>query len=196
MPARRPSTPPSPPCLPPPLLARVPGSVLWCVRSRDLFAPALALVGLHPDRVVYAETWREGDVLPAMEEGLRTRGLAGVVGEVVRMSLTASRRLQLAAEGSGVTALVIRRWRQRSAPAEEEPTAALTRWQVSPASSNALPVPGLARARWLIALTRARGAPSSSWIVVAPDAQGRLALPADLGHRPAAQERPRWRALG
>ena len=37
------------------ILARNKGPVLWCVRRRDLFAPALAAVGLHPDRVIYAE---------------------------------------------------------------------------------------------------------------------------------------------
>ena len=73
------------------------GPVLWCLRGRDLFAPALARIGLHPDRVIYCETWKDGDVLPAMEEGLRCTGLAGVVGEVTRLSLTASRRLQLCA---------------------------------------------------------------------------------------------------
>jgi protein ImuA len=87
------------------ILARLKGPVLWCLRGRDLFAPALARVGLHPDRVVYCETWND-EVLPAMEEGLRCAGLAAVVGEVVRLPLTASRRLQLAAEQSGVTALV------------------------------------------------------------------------------------------
>jgi hypothetical protein len=33
------------------ILARLPGPVIWCLHSRDLFAPALARVGLHPDRV-------------------------------------------------------------------------------------------------------------------------------------------------
>jgi protein ImuA len=51
------------------VLARIPGPVLWCLRGRDLFAPALARVGLHPDRVIYCETWKDRDVLPAMEEG-------------------------------------------------------------------------------------------------------------------------------
>ena len=60
----------------------MPGPVLWCLRGRDLFAPALARVGLHPDRVIYCETWKDRDVLPAMEEGLECNGLAGVVGEV------------------------------------------------------------------------------------------------------------------
>src|SRR5580704_1248034 len=93
------------------ILARMQGPVLWCLRGRDLFAPALARVGLNPNRVIICETWKDRDVLPAMEEGLKCAGLAGVVGEVTRLSLTASRRLQLCAGQSGVTALVIRRWR-------------------------------------------------------------------------------------
>ena len=86
------------------ILARLQGPVLWCLHSRDLFAPALARVGLHPDRIIFCETWKDAEILPAMEEGLRMRGLAGVVGELNRMSLTPSRRLQLAAETSGVPA--------------------------------------------------------------------------------------------
>ena len=38
------------------ILARLKGPVLWCLASRDLFAPALARAGLHPDRVTYAKT--------------------------------------------------------------------------------------------------------------------------------------------
>ena len=79
------------------VVARLAGPVLWCLRVRDLFAPALARIGLHPDRVIYCETWNDREVLPAMEEGLKCRGLAAVVGEATRLSLTASRRLQLAA---------------------------------------------------------------------------------------------------
>jgi protein ImuA len=84
------------------ILARLKGPVLWCLHSRDLFAPALARVGLHPDRIIFCETWKDAEILPVMEEGLRMRGLAGVVGELNRISLTPSRRLQLAAEASGV----------------------------------------------------------------------------------------------
>src|SRR5215204_4148144 len=52
-------------------------------------------VGLHPDRVIYAETRRESEVLAAAEEGLRHKGLAGVVAEVARLGLTASRAFSL-----------------------------------------------------------------------------------------------------
>jgi protein ImuA len=178
------------------ILARLPGQALWCLKGRDLFAPALSGVGLTPDRVLFVETWRDMDVLPAMEEGLRHRGPAAVVGEVARLSLTASRRLQLAAEERGVLALVIRRWRATTEHACE-PSAAATRWQVSPAPAPALPSPGLGRARWRIELLRAKGAAPRSWILEAPDAKGRLRCPSDLADRSLpAKIRPPRAALG
>ena len=122
------------------ILARLPGPVLWCLRGRDLFAPALARVGLHPDRVIYCETWKDRDVLPAMEEGLRCKGLAGVVGEATHLSLNTSRRLQLCAGESGVTALLIRRWRHAGEKEQAtEPNAAATRWRITPSPSPAGP---------------------------------------------------------
>ena len=176
------------------ILARLDGPVLWCLHSRDLFAPALARVGLHPDRVVYCETWRDAEVLPAMEEGLRHRGLAGVVGELTRMALTPSRRLQLAAEGSGVTALVVHRLCAGEA-AEPEPSAARTRWRVAPAPSEGTNR-RMGRPRWRLDLQRCRGGAPGAWIVEACDAQGRLAVPAVLADRPAAPERVQRRAAG
>jgi protein ImuA len=167
------------------LAARLGGSVLWCLRRRDLFAPGLSAAGLHPDRILFVETWRESDVLPVLEEGLRGSGLAAVVGEVARFGLTPSRRLQLAAERSGVTALVLRRW--RAAAPEAEPTAAATRWRVTPAPSSPLPAPGVGRARWHVELLRCRGAEPRSWLLEACDAQGRLALSPDLADRPHPQ---------
>jgi hypothetical protein len=72
------------------VFARMAGSVLWCLRARDLFARALAGAGLHPDRVIYAEAGDEQTVLLCLEKGLRHGGLAGVVGETSRLSLTAA----------------------------------------------------------------------------------------------------------
>ena len=167
--------------------ARLPGPILWCLRGRDLFAPALARIGLHPDRVIYCETWKDRDVLPAMEEGLRCKGLAGVVGEVTRLSLNASRRLQLAAGESGVTALVIRRWCGQSA---DEPNAAATRWRVSPHPSPGTAFDGMPRQSWHVELVRVRGGEPHSWVLEACDAQGHLAVPAALAKRPAAAEVP------
>ncbi len=179
------------------ILARLKGPVLWCLKRRDLFAPALASVGLHPDRVIYAETRREIDILAAMEEGLRHRGLAGVVGEVARLGLTPSRRLQLTSESSGVTAFVLRRSSNDAERASAaEPSAAATRWRVTAAPSRPLPSPGIGRARWLVELTRCRGAEANSWLLEACDAKGCLALPADLADRSHPQERGRCFAVG
>jgi protein ImuA len=171
------------------ILARIEGPVFWCLRWCDLFAPALDLAGLHPDRVIHVEAGSDTNVLLAMEECLRHPGLAGVVGEVAKLSTTASKRLQLAAEGSGVTALVFR----RAAPVDivAEGTAAVTRWRVLAAPSALLGIPSLGRPRWDVRLERVRGGEPKTWIVEACDAQGRLALPARLVDRPAAAEERR-----
>jgi protein ImuA len=64
------------------IVSRLKGPVLWCLNRRDLFAPGLMNAGLHPDRVIYAESFRERDILATMDEGLREKGLAAVIGEV------------------------------------------------------------------------------------------------------------------
>lgn len=168
------------------ILARIDGPVLWCLRWRDLYAPALHLAGLHPDRVIYVEAGSDTNVLLAMEECLRHAGIAGVVGEIAKYSTTASKRLQLAAESSGVAAFVFR----RASKVEQLPegTAAVTRWRILAAPSEDLGIPSLGRARWRVELERVRGGNPHSWIVEACDATGRVALPAALVDRPAAAE--------
>lgn len=168
------------------ILARLDGPVLWCLRWRDLFAPALHLAGLHPDRVIHVEAGSDANVLLAMEECLRHPGLAGVVGELTKYSTTASKRLQLAAEGSGVAAFVFRR---SSRPEQAvEGTAAVTRWRITAAPSEDLGIPSLGRPRWRVELERVRGGNPHAWIVEGCDAQGRIGLPAALVNGPAAQE--------
>ena len=173
--------------------------VLWVLQQRDLFAPALAGVGLHPDRVIYAEADRPATVLLVLEDALRHRGLAGVVGELSgRLTLTASRRLQLAAEATGTPAFALRRSRRHDDPALAEPCAAVTRWRVSslpspPPLPLAPDVPGLGRARWRLDLLRCRGGEAKSWIVEATNAQGRLGLPDEFPDRPAEEQPGRTR---
>jgi protein ImuA len=208
------------------IAARTRGRVLWCVTRQDLFAPAIASAGLAPGRVIYVEAEDEKTVLACFEEGLRhgrghgglysghsgglLGGLGAVVAEVARLSMTASRRLQLAAEGSGAIGIAIRRrpashhTRGRGTAvqgnAEEEhaadfgqPTAAVTRWRVSTLPSAPLPVAGVGRARWRLELIRSRGGESACFDVEACDAQGRLALSSDLVHRPGQEATRRRR---
>jgi protein ImuA len=168
------------------ILARMEGTVFWCLHWRDLFAPALSLAGLHPDRIIFVEAGSDTNVLTAMEECLRHPGLGGVVGELKKMTLTASRRLQLAAEQSGVPAFAFRRVSPVEALAEG--SAAVTRWRVRAAPSETLGIPSLGRPRWELALERARGGDPKLWTVEACDAQGRIGLPLDVAHRPRQAE--------
>jgi protein ImuA len=177
--------------------ARTRGKVFWCITRPDLFAPALAQAGLMPDRVIYVEAGDEKSVLMCFEEGLRHGGLGAVVAEVARLSMTASRRLQLAAEGSGTIGLAIRRWRRPAEAAEfGQPTASVTRWRVSALPATPLPVPGVGRPRWQLELIRSRAGESANFEVEACDAKSRLALPSDLLHGPAEKDIGRRRASG
>ncbi len=168
------------------IVARTSGVVLWCVTRADLFAPALSQAGLDPDRVIQVEAGDEKTVLACAEEGLRHGGLGGVVAEVARLPMAASRRLQLAAETSGTIGIAVRRWRRAAEVADfGQPTAAVTRWRVTALPSTPLPVPGIGRARWYVELIRSRAGECADFEVEACDAAGRLALPADLADRSA-----------
>ena len=170
------------------IAARTKGQVLWCLTRADLFAPALAQAGLNPDRVIYFEAGNEKALLAAFEEGLRYGGLGAVVAELSQLNLTQSRRLQLAAETSGAIGLAVRRWnRSESARVFGLPNAATTRWRIGLLPSSPLPVRGVGRARWRLDLMRCRGGEAAQFDVEACDVQGRLALPAQLVHRPIDQ---------
>ena len=165
------------------IAARTKGKVLWCITRPDLFAPSLAQAGLKSDRVIYLEGGDDKTVLACFEEGLRHGGLGAVVGEVARLPMTASRRLQIAAEGSGGIGIALRRWRRQAEASDfGQPTAATTRWRISVIPSTPLPVPGVGRPRWLVELIRCRAGESADFELEACDDTGRLALPSDLVH--------------
>lgn len=175
--------------------------VLWCLHQRDLYGAGLVAYGLDPRRLVLAATARDEDILWAIEEGLRTPSLAAVVGEVGRLPMVAGRRLQLAAERSGVTAFLLRRWRNGEAAAAERdrPSAALTRWRITALPSidtssrrNPLLQKGregigwVGRPRWRVELLRCRGGVPGLWEVEAADATGHVCVSPALADRPAA----------
>ncbi|MEH7840007.1 ImuA family protein [Rhizobium laguerreae] len=159
------------------IAARTRGPIVWCLTRPDLFFPALAEVGLHPDRVIFVESDKEEDVLANMEEGLSFGGLGAVVGELVRLPMVSSRRLQLAAERTGTMALAVRRWRRQTEANDfGQPTASTTRWRVSVMPSEELPVPGVGRAQWLLELMRVKAGECAEFLVRACDDKGRLDL--------------------
>ena len=164
------------------------GMVLWCCKQAGthgagFYGPGLAQVGLKPEQMLTVTAQNDGAILGAMEEGLRHPILACVVGEVERLDLTASRRLQLAAEKSGVTALVLRtashyQWARRRR--ETEPIAAASRWRITPLPSTRHVIPEAGRARWRLELLQSRSGATGEWTVEAPDAQGYLCLSAPV----------------
>ena len=169
------------------LAGRFAGPVLWCVMASsrtELYGPGLAAFGLDTRRLVIARCASRQDMLWAMEEGLRDPALAVVVGEPDRtVALTASRRLQLAAETGGATGLVLRRGAEEGALA---PSAVFSRWQ-----ADLAPAQGV---RWRLDLLRCRGEMHGPWSRTWPktwtvdwcDATRDLTLVPGAGHRPAA----------
>jgi protein ImuA len=180
------------------LLARLgSGAALWCMKRPDLYGPGLIAHGLDPSRLVVVSAPRDEDILWAVEEGLRSPGLAAVVGEIARLPLVAGRRLQLAAEHSGVTAFLLRRWRNGAEAARERgrPSAAVTRWRIAAIPAREVNDPRLRQLigtpRWRVELLRCRGGVPAQWIVESgevevADATGHVRLSPELADRPAA----------
>jgi protein ImuA len=166
------------------IAGRLKKPVLWCAKNTSLYGPGLAGIGLPPQRLLIARLHKDKDALAAMEEGLRHGFLGVVIGEVERCDLTASRRLQLAAEKSGVMALLLRQPAQRHA---DDAISAASRWRIAAAPSAPHIIPQAGRAQWRLDLVRSRYGTTGSWIVEAPDAQGYLHLPAGLDDRGTAQ---------
>jgi len=146
-----------------------PGTLLWCRRPSGVFdAPpyAAALAAwFDPARLLVVTARRDEDVFWAMEEGLRCPGIAAVLGETRATDATAGRRLSLAAEKSGVPALLLR---PQPAPPQ---SVCVTRWRIASAPSRSTPgLHDVGAARWRLELRRNRfGAPSvaeiPSWLV-------------------------------
>jgi protein ImuA len=180
------------------LLARLRrGPVLWCLKRPDLYGPGLLAHGLDPARLVIATAPRDEDILWAIEEGLRAPGLAAVVGEIGRLPLVAGRRLQLAAERSGITAFLLRRWRnsEDASRERERPSAAVTRWRIAALPARDIDDPRLrqliGQPRWRVELLRCRGGVPAQWVVESgdmevADATGHVRLSPELADRPAA----------
>lgn len=137
--------------------------ILW-LRQREaeattgrIHAPGLAEMGLDPARFILGIAGDAALLLKAAGDSLRCAGLGAVVIEPWRagraVDLTISRRLALAAEQSGVTALLLR------TDAAPSPSAAQTRWEVRAAESGVFPANAPGMPAIDIILLRHRGGP-------------------------------------
>lgn len=166
------------------LLARTGGTVLWIAAERDgllAWPPGLARCGLAPANLILVRAERWSDALWAMEEALRCPAVTGALLALEpnpgagggRLDLTATRRLQLAAETGGALGLLL-----RPDMACAEPTAAATRWRIGSLGAE----DGLDDPRWQLELLRVRGGrPGGPWAVTWRAAAGRLDLDEETG---------------
>lgn len=118
------------------------GPLLWLrqdggVRAAGaLYGPGLADLGFDPARLIEVVAPDEPALLRAAGDSVRCPQVAALLIEPWKAArgfdLTASRRLAVAAEKSGVTVLLLR------AEAEPGPSAAYSRWRVRSRGSEAL----------------------------------------------------------
>jgi protein ImuA len=106
------------------------------------YGPGLQAAGIDPAMLLLVQCRTQQDVLWVLEEALKSKALAAVIGEVGAVDLTASRRLVLAAREYNTQGLLL--VRTASMPS----SAAYSRWKVEPAVSNGAPfdvrAPGIA----------------------------------------------------
>ncbi|QDG75250.1 ImuA family protein [Labrenzia sp. PHM005] len=128
--------------------------------SGHFHGAGLLAFGIDPARLIVVRAKRLDELLWCLEEGASCSALAAVFGEVQGeqrpVGLTASRRIALRSGRSTVPVILLRHG------AVEEPTAALTRWQIAPAASRPPefleegPHAGLGAPAWTVNLTRNR----------------------------------------
>jgi protein ImuA len=144
------------------------GWTAWITQDADLYAPGLAALGLDLRRLMLVAARRDAEVCWALEEALRSRSLRAVVGEIGAVSLTATRRLQLAAEQAGTPCFLLRRWRTQALAqrCRGQPIAAATRWRISSVPNAAQEImPELGRMKCRADLWRCRNGQPASWIM-------------------------------
>jgi protein ImuA len=143
-------------------------SLVWIAEDMALaesgapYGPGLEAFGLAAERLLTVAVAHTRDLLWTMEEVLRCRAVAAVIGELRHgeIDMVAVRRLSLAASESGPLALLL-----RASPPRDASTAA-TRWVVRAAPHEC----------FAARLTRNRRGPLGSWILQWSDDDGRFLL--------------------
>lgn len=153
-----------------------------------LHAAGLRDLGLDPDTLVLGIVRDEAALLRAAADAARCAGLGMVLveawGRAPGIDLTATRRLMLAAEASGVTAVLLR------IGATPVPSAAATRWSIAAAPSVALEADAPGHPAFDIELLRRRGGPSGQRWRVEWNRDARLFAPLPIGDARAGDPAP------
>jgi protein ImuA len=137
------------------------GAAIWISASRTLFPASLKRFGVEPHRIIFVDLKHERDALYAIEEALKCKQIAAVVGEIKNIGFKESRRLQLAAEQSRVTGLLI-----RHQPKIINTIACVSRWRItSLPGALAEGMPGVGFPRWNVELLKVRNGKPGKWQV-------------------------------
>ena len=131
------------------------------------YGPGLASYGLNPAKLLLVQVPNAKEALRAAEESLRCQALSVVLlepwGDPKQLDLTATRRLSLAAEASGVTLITLR------SGGHSPLGSCRTRWEISasPSRSKTDFELGLPAFSIRLALNRQTGAggPGGTWIM-------------------------------
>lgn len=131
-------------------------------RNGHIHATGLAELGMDASTLLLVLAPDDAALLHASAEAARCRGLGAMLvescGPMRDLDLTATRRLMLAAEASGVTLFIVR------VGADPTPSAADTRWRVTAAPSIALEADAPGAPLFEVELLRRRaGPPAGPW---------------------------------
>jgi protein ImuA len=133
-------------------------TVVWIGSSIKLYPPSLKWFGIEPHCVVFVHVKKEKDISWAIHEALTCSSLSAVVGEMPEMSITASRRFQLAIEDAGVGCFILRKNPKNLL------TTAVSRWHIQPLPTKTQDrLPGLGHPRWKVDLLKVRNGKTGSW---------------------------------
>ncbi len=185
------------------VLAQIPRNaapVLWVqdrLSGKEAGRPYLPGLGARWP-ILRVDVTRPVDVLLAMEDGLRCNGLAAVIGEIwgdpPALGFTATKRLALRSETSGIPCWMVRR------AASPDLSAARERWRVASLPSAPHPhdsaAPGAPR--WQVELFRSRHAQPGTWVAGYDRAADRVDFSAavPVGAVAEGDGTPRQRATG
>ncbi|WP_276091467.1 Error-prone repair protein ImuA [Pedobacter sp. JY14-1] len=125
---------------------------LWISRSAIVFPLGIGSFNVDPERIIFVHSIYENEIIWAMEEALKCSALSAVIAELPEISFNQSRRLQLAAEKSNVTGIIL-----RNTPKNAGNTACAARWQVSHLPSYTEDgLPGVGFPSWQVKLLKVR----------------------------------------
>lgn len=131
------------------------GNIAYIAPDRSLHPLGLLPYGIKLDRLLFVSVRRPQDLAWALLEALRCSQVSAAMAVLDSADLTASRRLQLAAESSGATGFLLGRTSTASI------TAPITRWKIAARVGN--PGQRFDEPVWAIDLLYCRGGRPGSW---------------------------------